>query len=115
MILFPLDFDFPKCPISMMNTRNLSKKEKDKLKKQQEKLDHALAMLQIEQYHFFHLIKEGPEEVYSINYYLPHCSKGAIIYFIESRSPSRHKKRFLHLADTLMEHFLEGSAPLRLW
>ena len=47
----------------MMNTRNLSKKEKDKLKKQQEKLDHALAMLQIEQYHFFHLIKEGPEEV----------------------------------------------------
>ena len=63
LFYFHLDFDFPKCPISMMNTRNLSKKEKDKLKKQQEKLDHALAMLQIEQYHFFHLIKEGPEEV----------------------------------------------------
>ena len=60
--LYNLDFDFPKCPISMMDTRNMSKKEKDKLKKQQEKLDHALAMLQIEQYHFFHLIKEGPNQ-----------------------------------------------------
>ena len=44
-----------------------------------------------------------------------HYIKGPIIYFIEGSSPSRHKLRFLHLAGTLMEHFLEGSAPLRVW
>ena len=32
-------------------------------------------------------------------------------YFNESRSPSGHKPRGLHLAGALMEHFLEGSAP----
>ena len=28
---------------------------------------------------------------------------------------SGHKQNFFHLAGALMEHFLEGSAPLRLW
>ena len=32
-----------------------------------------------------------------------------IVYFIEGRSPSRHKLRFLLLSGALMEHFLEGS------
>ena len=35
--------------------------------------------------------------------YIRHL-KGLIVYFIESRSPSRYKWNFLHLASTLMSH-----------
>ena len=39
---------------------------------------------------------------------------GPIIYFLDDRFMSRHKQRFFHLlAGALMEHFLEGIAPLR--
>ena len=39
-----------------------------------------------------------------------------IFYLIEGRCPSRHKNGgFAFSASTLMERFLEGSAPLRLW
>ena len=43
-----------------------------------------------------------------------HCM-GPIIYVFDGRSPSRHKQEFLHLADVLMEYFLEGIALLRNW
>ena len=43
-------------------------------------------------------------------------SRGPIIYFFDGRSPSRHKQtQFLYLAGGLIEHFLEGIAPLRHW
>ena len=35
-----------------------------------------------------------------------------IIYFFDGRSRSIHKECFFYLAGTLMEHFLEGMAPL---
>ena len=41
--------------------------------------------------------------------------KGPIIYLFDGRSTSRHKQSFIHLAGALMEHFLEGIAPLRHW
>ena len=37
-------------------------------------------------------------------------TKGQIIYFIEGRSLSRHKRRFCIKQGALMEHFLDGSA-----
>ena len=43
----------------------------------------------------------------------PILYKGTIVYFFDGRSPSKHKLEFLHLAGALMEHFLEGMAPLR--
>ena len=56
------------------------------------------------------------QEVVQQNYTPPALPpKVPIIYFIEGRSPSRHKQRGLHLAGALMDHFLEGSTPLRLW
>ena len=41
-------------------------------------------------------------------------TKIPIIYFIEGRSPPRQME-VLHLAGALMEHSLEGIAPLRHW
>ena len=42
-------------------------------------------------------------------------TKGPIIYFIECSYPISHETEVLHLVGALMEHFLEGSVPLRLW
>ena len=41
--------------------------------------------------------------------------KVPIIYFFDGISLSRQKTEFLHSAGALMEHFLEGIAPLRHW
>ncbi len=41
----------------------MSKKEKDVLKKQQEKLQNALEILDIDEHKFLHMLKENPEEV----------------------------------------------------
>ena len=41
--------------------------------------------------------------------------KSPIIYFLDSRSPSKHKQSFFNLEGALMEHFLKGIAPLRHW
>ena len=41
--------------------------------------------------------------------------KVLIIYFFDGRSPSRHKQEFPYLAGALMEHLLEGIAPLTHW
>ena len=45
----------------------MTKKQKDKLKIQQGKLDQALAVLDIQPYQFFHLLQEGPEEVRTVD------------------------------------------------
>ena len=37
----------------------------------------------------------------------------SFMYFFDGRSLSRYKMEVLHLAGALMEHFLEGIAPLR--
>ena len=51
-----------------------------------------------------------------IKYPLVIASKVTIIYFFDGSSLSRHKNSFYFiLAGSLMEHFLEGIAPLRHW
>ena len=39
---------------------------------------------------------------------------GPIVYFFDGRSPSRHRQ-CLFTTGALMEHFLDGIAPLRHW
>ena len=46
-----------------MNTQYMTKKEKDKLKKKQEKLDHCLELLEIEEKEFLHLMRDDPSKV----------------------------------------------------
>ena len=41
--------------------------------------------------------------------------KGSSVYSIECRSLTRHKQSFCIQKAALMEQFLEGSAPLRIW
>ena len=39
---------------------------------------------------------------------------GPLVYFIEGRSPSRHKRtEVLHLVGALLEHFLEESSSVK--
>ena len=58
-------FDFPTVPLKLMNTQYMTKKEKDKLKKKQEKLDHCLELLEIEEKEFLHLMRDDPSKVIS--------------------------------------------------
>ena len=46
-----------------MNTQYMTKKEKDKLKKKQEKLDHCLELLEIDEKEFLHLMRDDPAKV----------------------------------------------------
>ena len=65
---------------------------------------------------YFQVHFEFRRRLTSLTFFQTLSTKGAIIFFIEGRSASRHKcMEVLYLAGALMEHFLEGSAPLRLW
>ena len=46
-----------------MNTRRMSKKDKDKIKKKQEKLDKCLKILGINQSEFLALLRDDPSKV----------------------------------------------------
>ena len=55
--------DLPSVPLKLMNTRRLSKKDKDKIKKKQEKLDKCLKILGINQSEFLALLRDDPSKV----------------------------------------------------
>ena len=50
-----------------------------------------------------------------MNAYHTYTTKGPVVYLIQVKSSSRYKNRSLHLASALMEYFLKGSAPSRIW
>ena len=56
-------FDFPNVPLKLMNTQNMTKKEKDKLKKKQERLDHCLGLLEIDEKEFLTMFRDDPSRV----------------------------------------------------
>ena len=56
-------FDFPTVPMKLMNTQYMTKKEKDKLKKKQERLDHCLDLLEIDEMEFLTMFRDDPTRV----------------------------------------------------
>lgn len=51
--------------MKLLDTNNMSKREKDKLKKKQEQLDHCLDVLQIDDDEFYSILRDEPARVRS--------------------------------------------------
>ena len=49
--------------MKLMNTQYMTKKEKDKLKKKQERLDHCLDLLEIDEMEFLTMFRDDPTRV----------------------------------------------------
>ena len=56
-------YDLPSIPMKLVNTTTFSKKQKEKLRKKQEKLDRVLETLGVEEYEFLETFRDKPLEV----------------------------------------------------
>ena len=56
-------YDFPAVPMKLMNTSKMSRERKDKLKKQQKKLEKCLDVLGVNEHEFYVLFRDNPEKV----------------------------------------------------
>ena len=108
----------------MLKTKDIKRSETyDMNLKEEEKFSHSYH----EQHFIVHITIFYPETLtrkkmmfvrffHESNKKNCHNIKGPIIYFFDGRSPSRHKQCFfIQQVCALMEHFLEGIAPLRHW
>jgi len=56
-------YDFPSVPMKLLNTTNMSRKQKDKIRKKQEKLDRTLETIGIEEKTFLAVFRDNPMEL----------------------------------------------------
>ena len=63
-------YDFPSVPMKLMNTTNMTRKQKDKIRKKQEKLDRTLETIGIEENIFLEVYRDRPMEVRHIHLFL---------------------------------------------
>lgn len=56
-------YDFPSVPMKLMNTTNMTRKQKDKIRKKQEKLDRTLETIGIEENIFLEVYRDRPMEL----------------------------------------------------
>ena len=56
-------YDFPSVPMKLLNTTNMTRKQKDKIRKKQEKLDRTLETIGIEEKTFLAVFRDNPMEV----------------------------------------------------
>merc|ERR1712156_377550 len=56
-------YDLPSIPMKLVNTTTFSKKQKEKLRKKQEKLDRVLETLGVEEYEFLETFRDKPLEL----------------------------------------------------
>ena len=56
-------YDFPSVPMKLLNTTNMTRKQKDKIRKKQEKLDRTLETIGIEENIFLEVYRDRPMEV----------------------------------------------------
>ena len=60
-------FELPPVPMKLMDTRKMTKKEKDKLKIKQDNLETCLLTLEIDENEFYSLLRDEPSKVKSSN------------------------------------------------
>ena len=63
-------YDFPSVPMKLLNTTNMTRKQKDKIRKKQEKLDRTLETIGIEEKTFLAVFRDNPMEVRHILLFL---------------------------------------------
>ena len=63
-------YDFPSVPMKLLNTTNMTRKQKDKIRKKQEKLDRTLETIGIEEKQFLEVFRDRPMEVMHILLFL---------------------------------------------
>jgi len=56
-------YDFPSVPMKLLNTTNMTRKQKDKIRKKQEKLDRTLETIGIEEKQFLEVFRDRPMEL----------------------------------------------------
>ena len=56
-------YDLPSVPLKLMNTTNMTRKQVEKMKKKQEKLDRVLLTLGVDDKKFLQTFRDDPMEV----------------------------------------------------
>ena len=63
-------YDFPTIPMKLLNTTNMNRRQKDKIRKKQEKLDRTLETIGIEEKTFLEVFRDRPMEVLKANSFI---------------------------------------------